>query len=122
MEVKFGVKFQQHMANFPKADRLKLTRFIVHVETHGFDGLTGRNKSSDNVPSDDPNWLTKIKYAQTHCLWHYHIGIPQYRLSEHGDFTSEYVLHYILQDECIVLVDLSPHPPLALPDPTYLVY
>lgn len=122
MDVKFGLKFQQHMLNFPKQDRLKLTQFITHIENYGFDGLKGRNKSSDEVPTDDPSWLAKVKYAQKYNLWHFHIGIPHYTTSPKGDLTSEYVLHYLLEADFIVLVDMSPHPPLNLPDESYLVY
>lgn len=47
--------------------------------------------SSANVHKDDPNWSDKVAYAQKYQLWHYHIGIPEYRLSRHGDFVSEYI-------------------------------
>lgn len=48
---------------------------MAHVRDFGLHDLVGRNKSSDNVPTDDPNWTAKVKYAQEHNLWHYHIGI-----------------------------------------------
>lgn len=49
------------------------------------------------------------------------VGIPNYEKSEKGDYTSEYVLHYIKGDDFIKLVDLSAHPPLNLPSLEYLV-
>lgn len=42
------------------------------------------------------------------------VKIPKY-IGEHGDMTSEYVLHYQRFDEEIVLVDLAIHPPFRLP-------
>lgn len=74
------------------------------------------------MPKDDPFWLSKVKYAQTYRLWHYHIGIPNYTLSEKGDYTSEYVLRYILNDDEIILVNMSVHPPFDLPSVDYLAY
>ena len=120
MNVRFGQLFAKHLLNYPVADQLKIRRFVQHLETYGFDDLQGRNKSSDNVPTDDPNWLTKVRYAQAHQLWHYHIGIPDYQ-GINGDMTSEYVLHYQRFDDEIVLVDMSPHPPFELPSVDYLV-
>lgn len=70
--------FDKIFINLPENDRVKIAEFIFHVKTYGFDGLIGRNKSSDDVPTDDPNWLYKVKYVQTYRLWHYHIGIPSY--------------------------------------------
>lgn len=122
MKVRFGIKFGEHLANFPVSDQLKIKAFADHVETYGFEGLIGRNKSSDEVPTDDPNWLAKVKYAQKYKLWHFHIGIPNYKLSAKGDYTSEYLLHYMREADFIVLVDMSPHPPLNLPDESYLLY
>lgn len=122
LEVKFGIKFQQHFKNFPKADKVLITNFVYHLQKSGFDGLKGRNKSSDDVPKDHPNWLTAVKHAQTHKLWHYHIGIPCYVQSDKGDFTSEYLIHYIRENDFIVIVDMSPHPPFELPSGDYLTY
>lgn len=112
--------FQKHYANFPSKDRLKIAQFIHHLENFGFDGLKGRNKSSADVSVSDPDWSSKLSYAKTHHLWHYHIGIPDYQLPKQGDHTSEYVLHYVRYDDEIILVDMSPHPPFALPSIEYL--
>lgn len=86
--------------------------------THGLnrDQLKGKLVSSDNVPTSDPEWLKKVKYAQQHNLHHYHIGIPFYQDSGKGYCTSEYVLHFQkISDTHIKLVDLSYHPPMQLP-------
>lgn len=115
IQVLFAPIFSKHLKNFPKADREKIRAFVEHVEQFGFHGLQGRNKSSDQVPTDNPNWSERVAYAQKYKLWHYHIGIPTYVLSEKGDQVSEYVLHYIRESDYIILVDMSPHPPLQLP-------
>lgn len=114
--------FAKHLKNFPKADREKIRIFAEHIENTGFVGLIGRNKNSDNVPTDDPNWSKKVAYAQKHRLWHYHIGVPTYNDDKpDGDKTSEYVLHYILNDHQIILVDMSAHPPFELPSEQALI-
>lgn len=80
--VDYGQLFLKHLPNFPKDDILKIMEFVQHIQRFGFDGLLGRNKSSEYVPKDNPYWLERLKYAQQHRLWHYHIGIPNYNLSE----------------------------------------
>lgn len=117
MKVTFGENFTRYYFNFPKSDQAKIREFITHVETYGLTQLKGRNKSSDNVPTNDPNWTNKVAYAQKHKLWHFHIGIPDYTLSEKGDYVSEYILHYQLFDDEIKLVSMSYHPPFELPTP-----
>ena len=115
MIVSYSDEFQKNLKNFPKADQLKIRYFIEHIETYGFDGLIGRNKSSDDVPTDHPNWCERVAYAQKHKLWHYHIGIPCYQTANNGEQVSEYILHYIREDNEIKLVTMSYHPPFALP-------
>ncbi|WP_439256877.1 hypothetical protein [Lonepinella sp. BR2271] len=115
MNVTFAPSFSQKLRDFIRTDREKVFDFAKHVEQHGFTGLQGRNKSSDQVPSTDPNRKAKIRYAKQHNLWHYHIGIPYYRQSSQGDWVSEFVVHYIKQDNQITLIDIMPHPPFKLP-------
>lgn len=123
MKVSLSKNFARHFLNFPKSDQEKIRAFIEHVELYGLQGLQGRNKSSDDVPKDDLNWLEKVKYAQENCLWHYHIGIPTYVQANNGDWVSEYVLHYqwLVEHDMIRIVDLSAHPPLVLPCPSDFV-
>jgi hypothetical protein len=118
-----GKLFAQELARFPDPDILKVKYFLNSYIKQGFNGLNGKNRSSDNVHRNDPFYLSKVKYAQEHKLWHYHIGIPKYEKSEYGDYlTSEYVLHYQkLTDYEIKIVDMSYHPPLNLPNLNYLI-
>lgn len=121
IKVYFGEKIAAQIMNFPDEDLQKIFAFKQHIETYGFDKLVGRNKSSDNVPFNDPFWSEKVAKAQTYNLWHYHIGIPHYDESNGvGDFTSQYVVHYIKGNDFIKIVDFSAHPPFQLPTEDYL--
>lgn len=95
-------------------DRQKILDFTAHVAQHGLKGLTGRNKSSAPQNPHTRRERAYHAYATKHCLWHYHIGIPEY-VGDDGDMTSEYVLHYQRFDDEIVLVDIGTHPPFTLP-------
>ncbi len=81
LTVTYGVKIKKEMLNFPESDLDIIAEFIDHLKQYGFTGLEGRNKSSDEVPTDDPQWREKVAYAQQHNLWHYHIGIPNYQIT-----------------------------------------
>ena len=119
--VYFGQQLLKEMKCFPRADLEKINTFVQHVSHHGFSNLPGRNKSSDEVPFDSHCWLDKVRYAQLHHLWHYHIGIPKYNDGEvYGNLTSQYLLHYVKGDGYIKIVDFSAHPPFRLPSEQYL--
>lgn len=121
IEVLFSALFLQEFKYFPEQDRRKIKGFIDHIREYGLNHLPGRNKSSDDISPDDPYWAEKIHYVQTHRLWHYHIGIPNYdERNGFGDYTSEYILHYIRGDGWIKIVDFSAHPPFLLPKENYL--
>ncbi|MFW2178182.1 MULTISPECIES: hypothetical protein [unclassified Moraxella] len=123
LKVILGKQFREELRHFPTADQEKIANFIEHVQLHGLNQLEGRNKKSDNVPKDNPNWLSKVKFAQQYNLWHYHIGIPSYDVNTvFGDRTSEYILHYVLYDDMIKIVDFSDHPPFKLPSESYLIH
>lgn len=115
-----GSIFAQYFLNFPRKDQEQIRAFVKHVEQYGLHNLKGRNKSSDNVPRHHSNWSERVAYAQKHKLWHYHIGIPNYEISSNGDYVSEYILHYIREENEIKLVSLSYHPPFELPSEQYL--
>lgn len=115
MKVTLSEDFKNKVAHFPKTDRIKIAEFIQYVENHGLNGLKGRNKNSDNIPKDDPHWANKVKYAQKHYFWHYHIGIPYYEIASNGEQVSEYILHYQHFDDRIHIVAMTYHPPFNLP-------
>lgn len=114
MKVTFSDPMKAQLPEFSDEIRQAVLNFVAHVKEHGLIGLQGRNKSSvpDNVHTKKER--VNYTYAQKHCLWHYHIGIPCY-IGEDGDMTSEYILHYQRFDEEIVIVSLAAHPPFVLP-------
>ncbi|WP_460036513.1 hypothetical protein [Mannheimia haemolytica] len=58
------------------------------------------------MPTNDPYWAEKVAKAQKYSLWHYHIGIPEYDTSQgFGNYTSEYILHYVKGENFIQIVD-----------------
>lgn len=118
----YSEQFRKEMVNYPDEDLRLIGRFVLHLNSYGFEGLEGRNKPSDNVPFNDPDYVAKSEYAKEYNLWHYHIGIPHYDKSKpFGDRTSEYVLHYRKVDSTTIkIVDLSSHPPFKLPSKLYL--
>lgn len=121
LTIEYGSLFRKEFANFPVKDQDAIVEFVEHILKFGFTNLEGRNKSSDNVHKDDPYFAQKVKYAQEHHLWHYHIGILAFDLSKpFGDRTSEYVLHYQRFNDRIKIVDYSAHPPFNLPTTPYL--
>jgi hypothetical protein len=120
--VTMGKLFAKEFANFPSKDQDRILDFISHYQSYGFDGLPGKNVPSWRVPPEDPEYDEKVNYARFHQLWHYHIGIPDYELSECGSYrTSEYLLHYRRNSDVeIKLVDLGYHPPFRMPSTEYM--
>lgn len=120
MEVRLGQAFRSEFLNFPTSDKLLISKFIRHIEQYGFENLLGRNKFSDDIRNDDPQFRVKLDKVRKYNLWHYHIGITRYTRSSIGDMVSEYVLHYIKDIDHIKIVDLGSHPPFRLPLDEYL--
>lgn len=121
MKVAFSDSFAQNFLQFGNDVRDAIMNFVIHVETHGLYKLAGRNKSSALPNPHTKKQQANFIYAQKHCLWHYHIGIPEY-VGEYGDMTSEYILHYQRFDDEIVLIDLDSHPPFNLPKEDKLMF
>lgn len=121
MRVIFANWLIQNFSSFDDDIRLAIAEFAVHVEMHGLCGLKGRNKSSA-VANTTKKGMERYKFAQKHCLWHYHLGVPKYVEKSDGDFTSEMIVHYIRFDEFIVLIDIAKHPPFVLPTTEKLSY
>lgn len=114
MKVIFSDGFAEQFWAFDDDTANIITDFAIYVEQHGLRGLEGRNKPSTPANRHTKKERADFAYAQKHCLWHYHIGMPCY-VGEWGDKTSEYVLHYQRFDDRIVLIGLSAHPPFVLP-------
>lgn len=114
MKVIFSNVLKARMSTLNDAEQQAVLNFAIHVKQHGLRGLAGRNKSSMPTNPRTKKQKARFAYAQKHCLWHYHIGIPHY-VGDKGDLTSEYILHYQRFDNEIILVDLATRPPFELP-------
>lgn len=114
MKVTFSDRFAKRYLDFADDVRDIITEFAIYVEKHGLRGLQGRNKSSAPTNPHTKREQAQFAYAQKHCLWHFHIGVPYY-VGEWGDMTSEYILHYQRFDDEIILLDVVAHPPFVLP-------
>lgn len=122
LSVNFGTIFINRFNNFPVKDQQKIFDFTQHIQINGFSGLPGRNKASTDVDKDDHLFIEKVRYAREHSLYHYHIGIPDYKKDNQiGDWTSEYILHYKYLDNVVTILDLDSHPPFTLPSEEYLI-
>lgn len=115
MQVIFADWLKQNFLSFDENLRSAVVDFAVHIEENGMKGLQGRNKSSILPNPTTKKEYKHAKFAQKYCLWHYHLGIPEYIEQRNGDKTSEYILHYCYYHDVIVLVDIGTHPPFSLP-------
>jgi hypothetical protein len=116
--IDFSVHFAKIYDVVAANDADFIDSFIEHAEEHGLVGLPGRLKCSWDIPPDDPQFASKTQYAKKWNLWHYHVGMPHYDMTNgHGDFTSQWVLH-LRRHPCglyTTIVDWDPHPPFVLP-------
>lgn len=121
--VDFSVHFAKVYVAIAANEAQYIDNFIEHVEENGLIGLPGRLKASWDIPKDDPQFNSKNTYAKKHNLWHYHLGMNTYDMTNgHGDYTSEWVLH-LRRHPCglyTTIVDWDPHPPFVLPTPKVL--
>ena len=122
MQVIFADILDSEMGSLDESVQQAIFDFASHVETHGFKGLKGRNKSSAIPNPHTKRQRANFKHAQKNCLWHYHIGLPEYVEQANGEFTSEMVLHYMRLNDCVVLVDVATHPPFNLPSDEKMNY
>lgn len=111
-------QFQTEFDNFPEDQQDKIIEFTDLYEVHGlndFDVYEGKIAPSWSGADIDPD---VHEYAKSNELWHYHIGIPEYREVHSKYKTSEWALHFQWPNKGnhIILVDLYTH---YLSDGTY---
>lgn len=116
MKVIFSNHFQREFENFDEILQIAVNAFVFHIQKQDMRGLIGRNKSSVDLTDTTKKGRERAKFAQKYCLWHYHLGVPNYTKQANGDLTSEMILHYMKYDDLIVLVDITSHPPFNLPE------
>lgn len=122
MKVIFANWLDEHLEDFDELIQLAVADFVVYVQSNGLKGLKGRNKSSVLPNPHTKKEQRRHAFAQKHCLWHYHLGVPCYVEQANGEFTSEYVLHYSYYQDMVVLIDIGTHPPFELPHFDKLAY
>lgn len=115
MKVIFAHWLNDNLPTFDTKLQNAVVDFALYVEVNGLKGLVGRNKSSTLPNPRTKKQRQRFAFAQKHCLWHYHLGIPCYVEQANGEMTSECILHYSYYEDMIVLVDVSTHPPFELP-------
>lgn len=131
LAVEFGDEFIKQYPNFPSNLQNAILDFITLVQEHGLEKSAwcyykGKiSHSWRNLNPNDPNY----HYTFHNQLWHYHIGIPAYRLSRTGLYhTSDMVLHFVWDKtkDYIVVVDCTEHykanGDFWLPAPQYLTF
>jgi hypothetical protein len=125
----FSLQFAQDFARFPVPDQLKVTTFLTQFESFGLQSFS--NYPGKIAPSwSGPATAANHAFARNNDLWHYHIGIPKLKPTQHGKyFTSDWLLHFQWPNwrtngTSIHVVDLLPHTSSGgtfnLPKPTQL--
>ncbi|WP_198818732.1 hypothetical protein [Delftia lacustris] len=125
----FNLKFQEEFQRYPLDQRKSIVNFLDLYEKHGLKGdwsvYPGKmSQSWRGLLSEHPNY----RYTKDNFLYHYHIGIPDYRPSANALAryqTSDYLLHFQWEGgEHIHLVDTCAHHrwtgEFQLPAPEYL--
>ncbi len=108
----FKPKFSQEFKNYPIDQQDAILDFTDVFEKFGlsdFSEYKGKMAPSwKGLSTIDPVY----SYARENNLWHYHIGIPNYKKSDYGDFfTSDWVLHFQLKNNGkeALIVDVCYH-------------
>lgn len=94
-QVLFSEKFKTELPNYPEQYQKAIFDFVQIYRQYGlqdFNRYKGKIKPSFYmVDKLHPNY----DYAFRNKLWHYHLGLPQYRLSRYGTYhTSDIILHF----------------------------
>lgn len=100
----FSLKFDTLDYQFKRA----IIDFLNHYKQYGLNNLTGKlvptYKQQDKLSEE-------YDFCFKNNLWHYHVGVPIYRLSKNGKYcTSLYLLHFSkVSNQEIKLLDILPH-------------
>ena len=107
----YSKSFIACMAHFTPDERAKVADFIVTYQDHGlkdfslYKGKIARTGSGNCTEEERA-------FGLKHDLWHYHVGVPTYVKSPHGQYmTSRDVLHFqwFQSENRIRLVDMYRH-------------
>lgn len=92
---KFKAKFADEFERLPEDQQDKVLDFVDLYEAHGLADFTkypGKvTPSWRGLDRSDPVYA----FTYDNCLWHYHVGYPQFKTAFHGKYkTSDWVLHF----------------------------
>jgi hypothetical protein len=110
-QVTYLPKFSQEFENFPLDQQDSILDFTDIFEELGlsdFSKYDGKiTPSWKNLEPDDPKYI----YTRENHLWHYHVGIPEYKNVYDKYKTSDMVLHFqwFFKGDEINLVDMYYH-------------
>ncbi len=92
--VSYSSKFLMELGNYPLNYQQAIVKFADTFTKHGFDFSQYKGKIKPSLYMIDklhPNY----DYAFKNRLWHYHLGLPEYKLSKYGMYhVSDVILHF----------------------------
>ncbi len=122
--------FWRKIKGFSKSSRSKILKIVLESKkgTAALNNyqipdsiLPVRNKNSENVDKNDPDFIAKVKFAQANNLWHIHAGFyniageyPIYdgykESTKKVDLVSQWMLHYSVTNGSVKFHDATTHP------------
>lgn len=110
-KITFSQYFDKIFKNLPIKDQDLILDFQEIYEQHGLSDFT---KFKGKIA---PSWKglnlsdSNYHYTKNNHLWHFHVGIPNYKYSKYNDYlTSDYILHFQkFNNNDIHIVDYSAH-------------
>ncbi len=121
----FKIKFANEYQKFPQYQIDKIDKFLDTYEVFGLmdkSKYEGKLSHSWKVETTNPNH----SYAKQNNLWHYHIGLPNYKYGTPHK-TSDLLLHFqwVYGSTHINLIDIYDHykadGKFYLPSTAYLI-
>ena len=121
----FSDLFAKEFSGLPQSDQDKILDFTDIYEEYGLEEFSvyeGKIAPSWSGGAD----AEALRYARSNHLWHYHVGVPEYRQFHTAYKTSDWLLHFTWphRGSHILLVDLYSHYTSAgdfyLPPESYL--
>ena len=110
--MQYGKLFAIEFSRYPLDQQDAIINFVLTFQQYGLSDFSKyEGKISPSWKGIDQN-DSRYDYAYSNKLWHYHIGIPDYRPSKYGNnyLTSDYVLHFQRNSATLItLVDVLFH-------------
>ncbi|WP_043781691.1 hypothetical protein [Delftia acidovorans] len=107
--VHFNLQFAQELTRVREDQQLAVGEFVSTFQSCGLQDPT---KYPGRI---SPSWLNagaqNFDFAKRHDLWHYHLGLPEYRRGRSVGGTSDWLLHFQWRNsgDEITLLDMYQH-------------